>query len=131
MVSNISLCNLFFYFYINIYILTIVAGYYFLWRSAYSNSGLDSTYRDFFKKNNDISIDAVRSYLNDVLANKGINTKEGWMSKAKNNLKYDSTGKDVVRLALLIAAHDTIPDETNKGMIKVGREGFCDYLSLA
>ena len=108
----------------------IVAGYYFLWRTAYSNSGLDSTYRDFFKKNNDFSLEAVKTFLREALKNKGIAGKEEWKDKAKNYLKYDSTGKDVIRLALLIVAHDTIPDDSNKGLIKIGREGCAKYLCL-
>ena len=108
-----------------------VSAYYFLWRSAYPNSGLDSTYREFFKKHKDFSIEIVKSYFNQVLKNKEIDTLESWKSKAINYLKYDSTGKEVVRLALLIAAHDTIPDETNKGLIKIGRENCSKYMSLA
>lgn len=111
-------------------IVKAVAAYYFLWRSAYSNSGLDSTYREFFKKNKFISVDVVKTYLKDVLRNREIDTLDSWKSKAINYLKYDSTGKEVIRLALLVAAHDTIPDETNKGLIKVGRDGCSKYLSL-
>lgn len=111
-------------------IVKIVAAYYFLWRSAYSNSGLDSTYREFFKKHKDFSIEVVKSYLKEVLKNKEIDTMESWKGKARNYLKYDSTGKDVIRLALLITAHDTIPDEVNKGMIKVGRDGCSKYMSV-
>lgn len=107
-----------------------VAAYYFLWRSTNSNSGLDSTYREFFKKNKELSIDVVKSYLKDVLKNRGIDSLESWKGKAINNLKYDSTGKDVIRLALLVTAHDTIPDETNKGLIKIGRDGCSKYLSV-
>lgn len=113
-----------------IMIVKVVAAYYFLWRSAYSNSGLDSTYRDFFKKNKDFSIDAVKTYFQEVLKNKGIDTKESWIGKAKNYLKYDSTGKEVIKLALLIASHDTIPDESNTGLIKIGRDGCSKYLSI-
>lgn len=108
-----------------------IAAYYFLWRSSFSNSGLDSTYREFFKKNKDFSVDIVKSYLKDVLKNREIDTLESWKSKAVNYLKYDSTGKDIIRLALLIAAHDTIPDENNTGLIKVGREGCSKYMSVA
>lgn len=111
-------------------IVKIVAGYYFLWRTAYSNSGLDSTYREFFKKNNDFSLEAVKTFLREALKNKGIAVKEEWKDKAKKYLKYDSTGKDVIRLALLIVAHDTIPDDSNKGLIKIGREGCSKYLCL-
>lgn len=111
-------------------IVKIVAGYYFLWRTVSSNSGLDSTYREFFKKNNNFSLDAVKTFLRETLKNKGIATKEEWKAKAKNYLKYDTTGKDVIRLALLIVAHDTIPDESDRGLIKIGRDGCSKYLCL-
>lgn len=111
-------------------IVKIVAGYYFLWRTVSSNSGLDSTYREFFRKNNEFSLDAVKTFLSETLKSKGIATKEEWKAKAKNYLKYDSTGKDVIRLALLIVAHDTIPDDSNKGLIKIGRDGCSKYLCL-
>ena len=111
-------------------IVKAVAAYYFLWRSTYSNSGLDSTYREFFKKHKNISIEITKSYLKEVLKNKDIDTLASWKNKAKNYLKYDSTGKDVIRLALLIAAHDTIPDDSNTGLIKVGRDGCSKYMSV-
>ena len=108
-----------------------VAAYYFLWRSAYSNSGLDSTYRDFFKQTENLTIDNVKKYLKSVLTeNKGIGTIDAWKAKAKNNLKYDVTGKDIVRLALLISSHDTTIDIEKKGLIKEGREGSQKYLSV-
>ncbi|MBR1798565.1 MAG: DUF262 domain-containing protein [Bacteroidales bacterium] len=119
-------------------IVKAIAAYYFLWRSAYSNSGLDSTYRDFFKKNKkneQFSAEIVCRHLKEVLKDKKIDTLDSWKSKAKNYLKYDSatgatTGRDVLRLAILIAAHDTIPDKENRGMIKEGRENISKYLCL-
>lgn len=110
-------------------IVKAVAGYYFIWRSTYPNAGLDTTYREFFKKHK-VSVSSVKEYMKEVLKNKGVDTLELWKSKAKNYLKYDLTGKDIVRLAILIAAHDTIPDDTNKGLIKTGRTGCCNYLTL-
>ena len=107
-----------------------VAAYYFLWRSTSSNSGLDTTYREFFKQHKSFSIDEICNYLRGVLEKKEINTQENWKRKAKNYLKYDSTGKEVIRLALLVVAHDTIPDDTNRGLIKVGRDGCARYLSV-
>lgn len=107
-----------------------VAAYYFLWRSSYSNSGLDFTYRDFFKKNKNFTVETVKGHFRDVLKNKGIDTLSLWKNKAMSFLKYDSTGKDIIRLALIIAAHDTIPDEKNKGLIKIGRDGCSKYLSV-
>lgn len=107
-----------------------VAAYYFLWRSTYSNSGLDSTYRDFFKRKSKITVETIKNHFTEILKNKGIDTKTQWKEKAQNYLKYDSTGKDIIRLALLIASHDTIPDTTNKGIVKLGRRGCSKYLCL-
>ena len=108
-----------------------IAAYYFLWRSAFSNSGLDSTYREFFKKKSEVTVDAVKTYIKNVLRQRGIDSVDSWKAKALNYLKYDTTGKDVVRLALLIAAHDTIPDKADKGIIKKGRNGCSKYLSVS
>lgn len=111
-------------------IVKAIAAYYFLWRSAFTNSGLDSTYREFFKQNKNFSINVVKKHLQDVLFKKGIDTLDAWKCKAKNYLKYDTTGKDLIRLALLIAAHDTIPDEVHRGLIKQGRENCSKYLCV-
>jgi len=110
-------------------IVKAIAAYYFLWRSTSSNSGLDTTYREFFKQHKILTVENVSLYLKGILDRKGIGTKEDWKAKAKNYLKYNSTGKEVVRLALLVAAHDTIPD-AKRGLIKVGREGCSKYLSV-
>lgn len=108
-----------------------VAAYYFLWRSAYSNSGLDSTYREFFKKHKEITAESVKGYFKNVLENhKEISSFDAWKVKAKNYMKYDTTGKDVIRLALLISAHETTTDPTKKGLIVEGREGGQKYLSV-
>lgn len=117
----------------DIFIKTVkmVTAYYFLWRSTYSNSGLDATYRDFFKKHKDsFSIDDFQQYVNKVLESKEINTFELWKNRAMNNLKYDYTSKEIIRLALLLVAHDTIPDDNCKGGIKIGRDNCSRYLTL-
>ena len=107
----------------------LIAAYYFIWRSAYPNAGLDTTYRDFFK-NNTFSIDSLKSYILSVLAKKEIENKDGWKALAKNYLKYDSTGNDVIRLAILASAHDTIPDNNHIGSLKLGRHGCAPYLTI-
>lgn len=107
----------------------LIAAYYFIWRSAYPNAGLDTTYRDFFK-NNTFSIDSLRSYIRSILAKKEIENKDGWKALAKNYLKYDSTGNDVIRLAILASAHDTIPDNNHIGSLKLGRHGCAPYLTI-
>ena len=111
-------------------IVKAVSAYYFLWRSTYSNSGLDTTYRDFFKQKITISTNEIKSYFKTILVKKDIADFDNWKSKAKLFLKYDSTGKEIIRLALLAAFHDTITDDANNGLIKIGRDGVRTYLSL-
>jgi len=115
-------------------VIKIIGAYYFLWRSAYSNSGLDTTYRDFFKmlrnENKTCSIDVIREYVKQILSKKEIASFAQWKEKAKNHLKYDETGNDIIRLALLATAHDTIPDTTNDGLIKESRANTSNYLCL-
>lgn len=111
-------------------IVKAIAAYYFLWRSTSSNSGLDTTYREFFKQYKSFTIDDVTRYMKGILDKKGIGTQNDWKAKAKNYLKYDSTGKEIIRLALLVTAHDTISDEANKGLIKIGRDGCSKYLCV-
>lgn len=111
-------------------IVKAIAAYYFLWRSTASNSGLDTTYRDFFKQHKVFTVEDLSRHVKSILDKRGIGTQTEWKNKAKNFLKYDSTGKEVVRLALLLVAHDTIPDDTNRGLIKVGRDGCSKYLTV-
>lgn len=110
-----------------------VGAYYFLWRAAFSNAGLDSTYRDFFKKlsanNADCSLREVREHIKDALIKKQISTKSDWLEYSKLRLKYGETGNEIIRLALLIAAHDTISDPEHPGLIKPTRAGYSPYLS--
>ncbi len=109
-----------------------VGAYYFLWRSTYPNSGLDATYRDLFKSmiGKKMTVDDIKQFFASQLDKKEISTKETWINRAKDYFRYNKAGKDVTRLALLIAAHDTIPDPDNNGMIKKGRPDCAKYLSL-
>lgn len=107
-----------------------ISAYYFLWRSTASNSGLDTTYREFFKQYKTFTVEEIRQYLKGILNKKGIGTQKDWKNKAKSYLKYDATGKEVIRLALLIVAHNTIPDEINKGLVKIGRDGCSQFLNV-
>ena len=43
-----------------------------------------------------------------MLENKGIGKKSDWITKAKSYLKYDTTGKEIIRLALLLATKITL-----------------------
>ena len=114
-----------------------ISAYYFLWRASSSNAGLDVTYRDFFKTEdkswkfeNGIKLDELTNHLKAKLRDKQILQKTDWISKAKDEFKYESAPNEVIRLGLLVAAHDTIIDESNLGLVKKGREGTSDYLCL-
>ncbi len=110
-----------------------VSAYYFIWRSSYSNSGLDNTYREFFKKmkGEKITVESIKDHFKMELSKseRGINTKDAWKSKAFNSFKYNLAGDKVIKLALFIAAHDTIPAD-EKGLIKSGRDTFTNFLCL-
>jgi hypothetical protein len=115
-------------------VVKLIAAYYFIWRSAFPNSGLDTTYRDFFKnlseKNENVSLDNIKEHFKFILQNKDIDTFDSWKIKAKIRLKYEETGKEIIRLALLATAHDTIADTANRGLMQIGRVGTAQYLSL-
>ena len=106
------------------------AAYYFIWRSALSNSGLDNSYRDYFKQNTGWDKDAWIIRIKQVLQEKNLNTFEGWRAKAHGNLRYDKTTTKIVQLALLIVAHDTIADSAEVGLMKKGRDGVDPYLKV-
>ena len=115
-----------------------ISAYYFLWRAASSNAGLDVTYRELFKNDNKswrfengISLDELKNHLKAKLRDKQLLQKEDWISKAKDEFKYESAPNEVIRLGLLIAAHDTIVDERKHGLIKIGRPGTSNYLCLS
>ena len=113
----------------------LIAAYYFLWRSAFPNAGLDATYRDYFKKlhtNNEKStVNSLKDHFKSVLVDKDIHTKDKWKHKSKNYLKYKSAGNEVIKLSLLATAHDTIADDSNKGILKIGRANSSKYLCLS
>lgn len=113
-------------------IVKAVSAYYFLWRSTNSNSGLDVTYRELFKKmvSRNITVDDVKQHFREELDKKGVGTEIAWKDKAKDNFRYNKAGRDVTRLALFVSAHDTIPDDSNKGLIKIGKNECAKYLCL-
>ena len=114
-----------------------ISAYYFLWRTSLSNAGLDVTYRELFKTDdkswkfeNGITLDELKNHLKMKLRDKQILQKTDWMSKAKDEFKYESAPNEVIRLGLLLAAHDTIVDESKPGLVKNGRAGIYNYLCL-
>lgn len=114
-----------------------VSAFYLLWRATNSNSGLDKTYRDFFKNNQPLSesdiainIDKLKESFRECLKDKGVLEKEDWLKKAFVNANYNSAGISVCKLMLMISFHDTIVDPANKNLMKVSRKGVNDCLSI-
>lgn len=126
----------------------LIGGFYILWRSSFSNAGLDDVYRQFFKgvkgkedgkwiipphnwsySRKPLHIDDVRTYFQGELEKKGISTKDQWIEKAKGYLKYSNSSK-VCKMVLFLVSHDTIPDPEAPGLMKTAKSGTSEYLSL-
>ena len=120
-----------------------VSAFYILWRSAEANAGLDNVYRNFFKgkdgetsvhtwistKGKSIDIQELKTYFKNILADKKLDNKELWIKKAASYLRYE-TGGNICRIALLIASHDTIPDDLQPGLMKMSTRDVAPYLKL-
>ncbi|MBQ0733943.1 DUF262 domain-containing protein [Aquimarina celericrescens] len=119
-----------------------ISSFYIIWRSAKSNSGLDNVYREFLKNsskekrdgknwmnNKSICIDDLTKYLQNVLSENNIETKESWMAIAKNNFKYNHSAS-VCKIGLFLAFEGTITDSESIGLMKKGVEGTSPYFNL-
>ena len=82
------------------------------------------------KSKGEIHIPDLKKYLKSSLfKDKEINTKQDWLVKAKSYLKYDNSSS-VCRIALFIASHDTIADQDNPGLMKLGKNNSSPFLNL-
>jgi hypothetical protein len=118
-----------------------IGAFYTIWRSAQSNSGLDSVYRTYFKGEKDIIdpknfkvnqlFDAIelKEYLRNILDNQGLLDKEKWLLKASKELNYKSS-KSISGFILMLTSHDTISDHSNPGLMKIGTVGVASYLNV-
>lgn len=112
-----------------------VTAFYFLWRAAKTNSGLDDVYRKLlrvgdddngipplcaFKGQNSINIENLQKYFRLALGDLADRTQ--WLTKATQNLRYDFA-KPMCKCALFLSAHDTIPDNDSPGLMKLGTPG--------
>lgn len=110
----------------------MIGAYYFIWRSAAPNSGLDSSYREFFKQlkneGKDIDITEIKHFVSDNLKScLNIIDVSTWKRYATKYLKYKVTTNSIIKMAILLSSHDTEPDN---GSIKKARSGSSPYLSL-
>lgn len=106
-----------------------VAAFFTLWRSALPNTGLDDVYRKLLREqmswekgNSRLTVKALKTYLMQVLKDKGIGIKDDWKNRATQYLRYDNA-KTVCKFALFVTSHDTISDPTNPGIMKIGVSG--------
>lgn len=120
-----------------------IAAFFTIWRSAFSNTGLDDVYRKLFEQQSDaslpnyswstgayeLSVEGLKKYFCNILVEKGISEKSAWLEKASTNLRYDNA-KTVCKFALIVSAHDTIPDENSFGLMKIGASGVGDYINI-
>jgi len=107
----------------------IIVAFFILWRSAFSNSGLDEVYRKLLREhlswqrgNQCLSSQFLANHLRQILTDKGIRTKNEWVEKAKDYLSYDESNV-VCRFVLFLVAEDTIPDPQDPGLMKIGTPG--------
>jgi len=112
----------------------VVTAFFTLWRSALPNAGLDEVYRKLLreqmsweKDNSGLTVKALKTYLMDILIEKGIGTRDDWKNKATQYFRYDNA-KTVCKFALFLTSHDTIADKTNPGLMKIGTSGSYTYL---
>lgn len=111
-----------------------VAGFFTLWRSALTNTGLDDVYRSLLRErmawvkgDADLTIANLRQHFAEHLKDKGIGSKDEWQRRATVQLRYDQA-LAVCKFALFVAAHDTIADPDSPGLMKIGTSGISSYL---
>ncbi len=81
---------------------------------------IDSTYRDFLKKSK-ITVETIKNHFTEILKTRVLIQRLNGKREGPKIIWTWFDGKDIIRLALLIASHDTIPDTTNKGIVKLGK----------
>lgn len=123
-----------------------LVAFYTIWRSAYSNSGLDEAYRKILRgdekdgedglsckgKPSNLSVTYLKKALRSALSDqkRDILTKDKWIVRACNELRYGSGVDQICRFASFVAAHDTVPDNASPGLMIKGQRGIQPYLRL-
>ena len=126
--------------------LKAMAGFFALWRGAYgSTNNIDRIYRTLMSSgasdvgvgpfarshnvgNTDVlSSEALKNYMCLALKERGLDTKDGWVSRASETPVY-SHSQPLARFLLLAATHDTVPDDEKPGMVKEARDSVLKLL---
>lgn len=109
-----------------------IAAFFTLWRAALA-SYPDREYRRLLQgemswdKDPELTSESLKRNLLEVLKRNEIDSKDSWITKASQNLKYN-TNKAVCKFFLFITAEDTIPDQLDLGLMKQGNRGIASYL---
>ncbi len=126
-------------------VLRAVTAFLALWRGARGGtSGIDAVHRDLLSKGRPeegipamarliaggdaLSTETVCEYFRLALRVEGLDTRDSWVAAASNVAIYRHN-KDLARLLLLAATHDTTVDFTRPGWIKRARQGVLPLLN--
>lgn len=122
------------------------AAYFTLVRATRSTtSGLDDTYRRFFKGSDSpvdvsahnwtdgtvqLSSAKLKSYFLSVLTHRNVVNRDQWMAASDRVLLYKEL-KKVVRFVLFVGGHDRVADAENPGLTIAGNRNVCPLLTLS
>ena len=110
-----------------------IAAFFTIWRVGLTAKYPDGEYRKLlqhpdisWEKNNLITAKILKSKLVQILSEYGINVQKVFVSKATENFDY-KTSKTVCKFILFVTSHNTIADENNPGLMKIGRLNTSPY----
>ncbi len=112
-----------------------VAAFFTLWRSAKSNAGLDSAYRDVFKNALAVSrithpsVELLVEQLNAQLNAQGLHTFDDWYARAATTFTYETNRSAVCKFGLFLAAHNTAPHPGRPPLITPAPSNFAKALT--
>lgn len=124
-----------------------VTAFFVLWRSTRSNSGLDNAHRNVMRgyENSSgsifpgmsitgmerVTVADLKIRLTDLLfTDKHLNRKaKPWVARMAKELTTDTASATIVKFCLLQSFHDTTPDSSSPGLMKVARPGSHPHLN--
>ena len=126
-------------------VLRAVTAFLALWRGARGGtSGIDAAHRDLLSKGKPeeglpalarlnasgaaLDAETVCGYFRSALRSEGLDSRDAWVAAASNVAIYHHN-KDLARLLLLAATHDTTVDPAQPGLIKRARQGVLPLLN--
>ncbi len=109
-----------------------------LWRGAFGGTeNIDQKYRDIMSSGSEslgigpfcyqsgsgeLSLVSYKRMLRSLLDKERIQDREDWVSKAAQLDVYNHASREVARLLLMAASHNSVAEE-GTGLVKVGRDG--------